>query len=172
MLMRNSAIVPVSDMTGIMEFAGIWERRGAVFATPAYYAFRMYSTADPAATLAVRSNSGTYNVHNGVTRLPDIANVPYLDVVAARDRGSNRLTLFCVNRDLIHDIPADISIANFAQAKEARIQQLSAGSIGEVNDEARPRRVAPVSSTIPLHGSHLGFTFPHASITRIDIAAQ
>ncbi|MGH9582322.1 MAG: alpha-L-arabinofuranosidase C-terminal domain-containing protein, partial [Bryobacteraceae bacterium] len=41
MLMRHSAIVPVSDMTGIVEFAGISERRGEVFAAPAYYAFRM-----------------------------------------------------------------------------------------------------------------------------------
>jgi alpha-N-arabinofuranosidase len=172
MLMRNSAIVPVSDMTGIMEFAGIWERRGAVFATPAYYAFRMYSTADPAATIAVTSNSGTYNVHNGVTRLPDIANVPYLDVVAVRDGTGNRLTLFCVNRDLNRDIPAAISIAHFAPAAQANVQQLSAASIGEVNDEAHPQRVAPSVSAIPLHGSHLSFTFPHASVTRINIDAK
>ncbi|MGH9584923.1 MAG: alpha-L-arabinofuranosidase C-terminal domain-containing protein, partial [Bryobacteraceae bacterium] len=121
-------------------------------------------------TISVTNNSGTYNVHNGVTRLPDIANVPYLDILAARDKGGRRLTLFCVNRDLQRDIPADISIASFAPASEARVEQLSAPSISEVNDEAHPQRVAPVSSTIKLNGSHLRFTFKHASVTRIDIA--
>ncbi len=33
-------------MTGIMEFAGIWKKRSQVFATPAYYVFKMYASAD------------------------------------------------------------------------------------------------------------------------------
>lgn len=172
MLLSNYSVVPVSDMTGLIEFAGISERRGAVFATPAYYAFRMYATANPASTIAVTSNSGTYNVQNGVTRLPDINNVPYLDVVAARDQGGHRLTLFCVNRSLTRDIPAEISLAHFASASEAHVQQLSADSIGEVNDEAHPTHVVPVSSTVRLNGSKLSYTFKHASVTRIDIDAQ
>ena len=48
MLMRNADVVPISDMTGIMEFAGIWKSRGQVYGAPGYYAFRMYSTAHPA----------------------------------------------------------------------------------------------------------------------------
>jgi hypothetical protein len=35
MLMRNSSNVPISDMTGIMEFAGIMKERGQVYAAPA-----------------------------------------------------------------------------------------------------------------------------------------
>jgi alpha-N-arabinofuranosidase len=172
MLLRHSAIVPISDMTGLVEFAGISERRGMVFATPAYYAFRMYSTADPASLVAVKTNSGTYNVHNGVTRVPHIANVPYLDVVAVRDQGGHRLTLFGVNRDLKRDIPADISLAHFSPAPQAHVQVLSAGSISALNDEAHPKRVTPVASTVRLNDSHLRFTFKHASVTRIDIEAK
>jgi alpha-N-arabinofuranosidase len=172
MLLRHSAIVPISDMTGLVEFAGISERRGMVFATPSYYAFRMYSTADPAAMVAVKTDSGTYNVHNGVKRLPDIANVPYLDVVAVRDQGGHRLTLFGINRDLKRDIPADISLAHFSPAPKAHVQVLSAGSISAVNDEAHPKRVTPVASTVRLNDSHLRFTFKHASVTRIDVEAK
>lgn len=171
MLLRHSDIVPVSDMTGIVEVAGIWERRGAVFASPAYYAFRMYSTADPIRTLAVTNDSGTYNVRNGVKRLPDIANVPYLDVVATRD-GDGKLTLLCVNRDLQRDISADISIEHFAASSEAHVQELSAENISEGNDEAHPHRVAPASSAVMLNGGHLRFTFRHASVARIDIGAR
>ena len=47
MLMQNASIVPISDMTGIIEFAGIWKKRGRVYGTPSYYTFRLYSTAGP-----------------------------------------------------------------------------------------------------------------------------
>jgi alpha-N-arabinofuranosidase len=172
MILRNSSIVPISDMTGIIEFAGIWKRRGAVFATPAYYAFRLYSTADPAMTVSLTNDSGTYNVHNGVARLPDIDNVPYVDCVAIKARNGSRISVFCVNRDQDHDIAADISIENFQPAAEARIQQLAAASISDVNNEEHPARIVPVDSNAPLQGSDLKLNFPPASVTRIDFDAR
>ena len=95
MLLQNANIVPISDMTGIIEFAGIWKKHSLVYATPSYYAFRMYSTADIETPVAVDNSSGTYDVHGGITRLPDIANVPFLDVVAALNAAGDKLTLFC-----------------------------------------------------------------------------
>ena len=53
MLIKNSAIVPISDMTGIMEFAGIWKKRSQVYATPAYYVFKLYANADIVEEVAV-----------------------------------------------------------------------------------------------------------------------
>lgn len=99
---------------------------------------------------------------NGVKRLPDITNVPYLDVVATRDR-NGKLTLLCVNRDLHRDIP------HFTAASEAHAQELSAENISQGNDEAHPHRVAPVPSTVAMDSGHLHFTFKPASVTRIDI---
>jgi alpha-N-arabinofuranosidase len=170
MLMRNADIVPISDMTGIIEFAGIWKKRGRVFATPAYYTFRMFSTAEPETAVAVANDSPTYSVRQGVTRLPDIADVPYLDVVAAMDRSGDRLTLFCVNRHLTRDIPADIQIDGIQGAESADIQQISASSIYEVNSEANPENIRPVTSHENLQGPALQHTFPHESVTRIDVA--
>ena len=100
MLIQNADIVPISDMTGIIEFAGIWKKRARVYGTPSYYAFRMYSSADADVAVDVHSNSENYDVHQGVTRLPEIADVPYLDTVAVLNKAGNRLTLFCVNRHL------------------------------------------------------------------------
>ncbi len=94
MLLRNSAIVPISDMTGIMEFAGIWKKRSQVYATPSYYVFKMYASADAAKRVSVTANPGSYSVAQGVDRLPEIASVPYLDVVAALSQDGRRLTLF------------------------------------------------------------------------------
>lgn len=44
MIRDHSDFVPVSDMTGLLEFAGIYKRKGRVFVTPQYWAFSLYST--------------------------------------------------------------------------------------------------------------------------------
>jgi alpha-N-arabinofuranosidase len=46
MLSRNSSIVPTSDMTGILEFGGIWKKREQVYGAPGYWVLRAY--AEPA----------------------------------------------------------------------------------------------------------------------------
>ena len=71
MLLRNADTVSVSDMTGILEFGGIWKKRGQVYGTPAYWVFRTYAGTDPGTALKVESGSPTYSVSNGVRTLPD-----------------------------------------------------------------------------------------------------
>lgn len=73
MLLRNSDIVPVSDMTGLVEFGGLWKKRSRVYGVPAYWAFKMYSTADVSRAVEVRTEGETYNVEQGSNRLPNIA---------------------------------------------------------------------------------------------------
>ena len=114
MLMRNPTIVPISDMTGIMEFAGIWKKRSQVYGTPSYYAFKMYANADMSKTVPVVTTvGGSYSVSHGVNRLPQIASVPYLDVVAALSEDGQTFTLFCVNRSLTTDIPQKLNLHDF-----------------------------------------------------------
>lgn len=172
MLIENADIVPVSDMTGIVEFAGIWKKRSQVYGTPAYYAFQMYSTADLDSPVSAESNCKQYNVQQGVKRLPDIANVPYLDVVAAINQAGTRLTIFCVNRHLDQDIPSRLSVAGFHAAKVAEIETLQAPSIYEINDEIRPRTITPSHTSVQLSGDLLTHTFPRASVTRIELERQ
>ncbi|HEX4773195.1 MAG TPA: alpha-L-arabinofuranosidase C-terminal domain-containing protein [Bryobacteraceae bacterium] len=171
MLMRNADIVPISDMTGIIEFAGIWKKRGRVFATPAYYAFRMFSTADADLGVDVENNAGHYDVHGGVTRLPDITDVPYLDTVAVMNKAKDRLTLFCVNRHLTQDMPATVAISGLAAHGTARIQTLFAESRYEMNDEVEPEHIVPQTSNSTVNNGQLKYTFRHESITRIDFIA-
>lgn len=169
MLMRHADIVPISDMTGIMEFAGIWKKRSQVYAAPGYYALRMYSTAHASRPVAVQTDSGSYSVQRGVSRLPNIAAVPYLDVVAALNDAGDRLTLFCVNRSLTTDIPAEVTVAGFSADGETEIQTLRAGSLDEGNDEDEPDRVVPIQThTTPDHG-RLRHVFPRESVTVITL---
>ena len=169
MLMRNAEIVPISDMTGIIEFAGIWKKRGQVYGTPSFYAFQLYSTAEVDTPVQVEADSGTYDVRGGITRLPNIANVPYLDIVAALDSSGKRLTIFCVNRHLSRDIPTAITLGSFAGRNAHATSLRSPESIYDGNDEMRPKHVAPVSSEVTVKGKELQYTFPHESVTRIDV---
>jgi alpha-N-arabinofuranosidase len=166
MILRNADIVPVSDMTGIIEFAGIWKKRSQVFGTPSYYAFQMFSTANPTATPALETNSPTYSVRGGVTRIPEIPDVPYLDAVAVRTAAG--ISLFCINRNLNQDLKSEIAFDGVRTDSEVAIQELFAQSPYAVNDEVHPLAVTPKRSSSAMTGSHLVFVVRHASITRID----
>jgi alpha-N-arabinofuranosidase len=142
-LIRTGDFVPISDMTGLIEFGGVWKKRGRVFGAPAYWAFRMYSTADAVTAVESRTTSATYDIKEGNVRLPEIAGVPYLDVVAALDGSGRKLTLFCVNRHLTEQMSVTLRIAGFAPAPQGRAQTLSAPSYKTVNDEEKPEAVVP-----------------------------
>lgn len=169
MLMRHADIVPISDMTGIMEFAGIWKKHSQVYAAPGYYALRMYSTAHAIRPVTVDAESGSYSVQHGVSRLPQIADVPYLDVVAALNDTGDTLTLFCVNRSLITDIRANVTISGFSATGEAQVQTLHAGSLDEGNDEDEPDRVIPAKTQEAIGSTGMHHVFPHESVTVITL---
>jgi alpha-N-arabinofuranosidase len=169
MIVRNSDIVPISDMTGIMEFGGIWRKRGQVYGAPAYWVLREYANAHPETLLSVESNTPTYSVSHGVNRLPEIANVPFLDVVAAESGNGKSLVLLCVNRHLTQPLTASFDLASLgAKGKTARVTTLTGENILAENDEENPNQVKPVTSTEAIHGA---FThkFPNASVTVIEI---
>ncbi len=172
MLMRNSDIVPISDMTGIMEFAGIWKSRGQVYGAPGYYAFRMYSSGHPTTPVEAVSDAGSYSVKNGVERLPEIENVPYLDVTAALDDSKRTLSIFCVNRSLDTDIPADIAVQKFAGSPNAKVQTLRSASVSDENDDDDPERVTPVTTQEKVAKGHMQHVFPHESVTVITLRAR
>lgn len=168
MLIRNHEIVPISDMTGIMEFAGIWKKRSQVFGTPSYYAFKMYAEADIAKTVSVVAKSGSYSVEHGVNRLPQIASVPYLDVAAAISGDGKTLTLFCVNRSIATDIPSKIELHGFTAAREAQVSVLGSSSLSDSNDEVSPDRVQPTESRESIGAEGSSHVFPHGSVTVIS----
>ncbi len=164
-LIRVAGFTPVSDMTGLIEFGGVWKKRGRVYGVPAYWAFRMYSTADIATPVETRVKVETYDVTEGNNRIPEIPAVPYLDVVAARNETGGLLTLFVVNRHLTRDLTAELRIRGFTPAAEARAQTLSGTSIYQPNDEARPEAVHPLESVVRVGPQCI---FPRASVTVLE----
>jgi alpha-N-arabinofuranosidase len=172
MVIRNSNIVPISDMTGIMEFGGIWSKRGQVYGAPAYWVLRTYANTEPRTLLSVQSNSPMYSVTHGVRRLPNIEDVPYLDVDAAESAGGKSLVLFCVNRHLTQPLTASFDFASLGvKGRVAKVTTLEADSVLAENNEEKPAQVKPVTDSEAVQGT---FThkFPPASVTVIEIPTQ
>ncbi len=167
-LLRTADFTRISDMTGLIEFGGIWKKRGRVFGVPAYWAFHMYSNTDAANTVEVSTNSNTYDIHEGNIRLSEIPKVPYLDVVAARNDAGDRLSLFCINRHLRDDTRAQIHLTGFHAEKRVRIETLTAPSIYGVNDESEPERIRPVESYRDGGADGITYVFPPASVTVLE----
>ncbi|HEX5483434.1 MAG TPA: alpha-L-arabinofuranosidase C-terminal domain-containing protein [Terriglobia bacterium] len=172
MLLEHADFVPVSDMTGLVEFAGIHKRRGRVFVTPQYWAFWLYSNFAGDTPVATRTTVGEYDVRKGVRRIPDISNVPYLDVLATTDSRRHDLTLFIVNRDWQHDLSTSISLQDFNPAAKVVVRTLTADSILSGNDAVHPQRVRPAKTELRVSGNTLHYILPKHSLTVITLEGR
>jgi len=173
MLLRNADIVPISDMTGIVEFAGIWKQRGRVFAVPSYYAFSLFSNADIDHVVRSQTDGESYEVEQGIDRLPQIKAVPFLDVVATLNKAGNKLSLFCVNRSVSNDLRAQITLSSFhPRAGATHGRALFADSIYEGNDETTPDQVEPRMQPVETNGDQATTVFRHESVTVLEFVRE
>jgi alpha-N-arabinofuranosidase len=165
-VLRHSAEVKITDMTGIMEFAGIWKKREQVYAAPAYYVFKLYTAVAGDTVLPVNTDSGTYNVTGGDRPLDHVEDIPYIDVVATRSADGKTVTLLCANRSLNADVPVKFDLAGLRVTGTAKVEQISAVSRYERNDEVEPEHIVPVPGTVSASGvGPLTITLPHESVT-------
>jgi alpha-N-arabinofuranosidase len=172
-VLRHSSEIKITDMTGIIEFAGIWKRREQVYAVPAYYVFKMYSAVKDDTVLPVSTDSGTYNVSGGVRPLDRVQDVPYIDVVATRSADGKTITLLCVNRSLNQDVPTNFELGNERASAPVERLQISAASRYEQNDEVEPNHVVPLESSIPAPaGGPLSVILPHDSVTMLRVKVE
>ena len=167
MLMRTADIVPISDMTGIMEFAGIWKDMGRVFGTPAYWTFRSYARLQPEKLVSTRTHVERYSIENGNIRVPNIPNVPYLDVVSALSK-DGKLILFCVNRDVHRAVQAKIHLSDFRPSGLASAVTIHATLLSDKNNAQYPDAIRPVTHDVKLRGD-FNYSFEPASVTVLDI---
>jgi alpha-N-arabinofuranosidase len=166
-LVRESNIVPVAEMTGLIDFAGIWKEQGEVYATPSYYIFKLYTSIAGDNVLPVMDNSGSYDVRGGVADVASIDKVPYVDTIATESPDGSRLTLFLVNRSM-SDMPVKLDLGDFDPAASAQIEQMSSASRYDSNDAEHPRKVVPRPSTLQVGASGpVQVTLPRESVTMV-----
>ncbi len=170
-ILRDAAIVPISDMTGIVEFGGVWKKRGQVYPAPAYWVLRAYATAAPRTLLEVQSDGPTYSIAKGVERLPEIKDVPYLDVTAASSADGRKLLLFCVNRSLTTGSHAVVDMSGLGvRAGAVRVTTLaSEDGIMAENTEEETEAVRPETRSETTAADHFEHTFPAASVTVVEL---
>lgn len=169
---EHSEFVPISDMTGLLEFGGIFKRRGRVYLTPQCWAFSLYSNYAGDTLVPTRVTTDEYDVPQLLRRLPAMPGVPYLDEVATLDSDRKDLTLFVANRDWKAARPAVIKISGFKSSAKATVHTLNAGSVLDGNNEEHPEAVKPVTSTISVSGDTIHYTFPEHSLTVITFAPR
>jgi alpha-L-arabinofuranosidase len=168
-MMRNSDAVSIANMTGIIEFGGIWKKREQVYASPAYWVLRTYANAKPGTLLKVESTSPTFNISKGVTQLSEIVGAPYLDVVAALSEDGSKLLLLCVNRHVTRPESARIDLSYFrVDSGATRVTTIAGDGVLAENDEYNPDRVIAVTHTETFTAEQ-SYTFPNASVTVIEI---
>jgi alpha-N-arabinofuranosidase len=168
-MMRNSDVVSIANMTGILEFGGIWKKREQVYASPAYWVLRTYANARPRALLKVESTSPTFNISKGVTQLSEIVGAPYLDVVATLSEDGSKLLLLCVNRHVTRPEFALIDISSFdVESGPVQVTTIAGDGVLAENDEYNLNRVIAVTHTERFTAKH-SYTFPSASVTVIEI---
>ncbi len=165
MLARHADFIPLANMTGLMEFAGIHKRRGRAYVTPQYWVLYLYSNFAGDTAIGSESRVPTYNVHGGQVFAPEIAEVPVLDVLATRNSGDGEIALFVVNRDPGHSHLCEIHLSSFKAAGEVRVFTLTAASLLARNDEEHTDAVHPIESHVVMRGETLQHTFPAGSLT-------
>jgi alpha-L-arabinofuranosidase len=168
-MMRNSDAVSTANMTGILEFGGIWKRRGQVYASPAYWVLRSYANAKPHTLLRVDSTSPTLSISKGLIQLPEILAAPYLDIVAAQSEDKSKLVLLCVNRNVARPESAVIDLSSFVlDTGLARVTTIAGDGVLTENDEYNSNRIMAVTHTERFTGKH-SYVFPNASVTVLEI---
>jgi alpha-L-arabinofuranosidase len=172
-VLRHSNEITITDMTGLMEFAGIWKRREQVYAVPAFYVFQMYTAVKGDEVLATTTDSGTYLVTGGIRPLDAVDGVPSVDVVATRSADGGFVTLLCVNRSIDEDLPVSFDTGAMHVLGPAEMHQIKASSRYERNDEVEPNHVVPLDSTIaPTGNGKLTVILPHESVSVVRVRVK
>jgi alpha-N-arabinofuranosidase len=133
----------------------------------------MYTAVKGDTILPVNTDSGSYNVKGGVRPLDDVADIPYIDVVATRSADGSKVTLLCVNRSLNQDVPVNFDLGNRHAIAAAEVEQISATNRYEQNDEVEPVQIVPIPGSIAKPGAGpLVITLPHESVTVIRVPVE
>jgi alpha-N-arabinofuranosidase len=169
MMLAQADFVPISSMSGLMGGGGLRKSEEMVWATPQCWAFWLYSHRAGDTVVATQTEVRHYDVHDGMTSMPEISNVPYLDVLATRNSTNGDLVLFVANRDWKNDTPATLRLQGFSAAAQAQVDTLASDSLLAENTGDHPDAIRPVTSSLAVSGNEIKYTFPKLSVTVLTL---
>jgi alpha-L-arabinofuranosidase len=165
MMLSQADFVPISSMSSLTSGGGLRKLQGFVWASPQGWAFWLYSHRAGDRVVATETQVRHYDVHDGMTSMPEIPNVPYLDVLATRNSTNGDLILFVANRDAKNAIPATLRLQGFPAATQAQVDTLAADSLLTENTGDHPDAIRPVASSLAVSGNEIRYEFPKLSLT-------
>jgi alpha-L-arabinofuranosidase len=170
MLLSHADFVPISSMSGLMGV--IRKAQARVWASPQAWMFWLYSHRAGDTVVATETQVRHYDVHNGLTGMPEVPNVPYLDVLATRNSTNGDLVLFVANRDTKNAIPATLRLQGFSAAAQAQVDTLAADSLATENSGDHPDTIRPVTSSQTVTGNEIRYEFPKLSLTVLTLKSR
>lgn len=169
MLARRADFVPISNMSNLVQFAGIHRQRGRTFVTPSYYVLQLYSDTVNFRPLHLTLRAPGYDVREGNRRVPEILNVPYVDALAVLSPDNRTLRVYLVNRNHTSEIPASINTRGFEVSRSAIVDRVSADRFDRANTPENPVRVPIIDQYIHNASNILRITLPAHSFTVVRL---
>ena len=172
MLVRRADRVPISNMSNLVQFAGIHRQRGRTFVTPSYHAFKLYSDVAGWRVLPLRLAAGAYNVRGGNRRAPEVPEVHDVDALALLSPDARTLRLYLVNRTLNLEIATRVEVAGFVYSERARLQTLAAAQLAAANTPEQPRAVEVRTNVASASDTLRRIGLPPHSLTVVEITRR
>ena len=104
-----------------------------------YYAFKMFTRHFGSVALHSEVSSGTFNAP-AAGWVDPVNDVPYLEVVASRNKKRNRLYLIVINKHFDAAIRTNLTVNDFVPAEKAKTWTLTGGAI-DAHTGTRPMKV-------------------------------
>lgn len=165
-MMRAWETVDVGQVTALMHGGCIRKHRAIVHVMPMIHVQRMYGQARPERLVPIEVSGPAYDVpRRGL--LPEVRDVPWLDVLVGEGRG--RWMVYIVNRD--PHAARDVEFMLPRNVVEAAIEVLEADPRA-TNDIERPDRVSPRREALKVNGKSFRLTTPAASVTIVTLKLQ
>jgi alpha-N-arabinofuranosidase len=111
MCIRNQQIVPVANATGLMHGGCIRKAAGQVFHDPQYTVVQKYTELANTYQLASELVSSTFDVDTAPDLGLPLKDISLVDAIACLDKGTGRITVCAINRQLDAPIELDLALA-------------------------------------------------------------
>jgi len=141
---------------------GLRKQQEIVYANPVYYARKLYST--QSGTTPVRINVRCPMYKSSGRYSPADKDVPYLDAVALMDDNDGELNLIITNRHPREAIDTNISLHDFAPARDVSVHTHTGQSYMSRNELGHPDEIGLEESSLRMDGTKLSCSVPAHSI--------
>ncbi len=145
---------------------GLRKLREFVYATPVYYARKMYSSQPCKWPVLVRV-AGPALTERRLHNLPAVRSAPLIDALALLNDSAKELALLIINRSAAERVPVQLQLRGFKPGKEATWTCLTGDSILAANTYEDQIAVVPRSRSIAIKGPEFQISLPPRSVSVI-----